>query len=259
MLASATTYATNRSSLAHNMKRLKMNMAHAKKVILSDADSDLDGAVQYFIHNNFESYTEIRLEKPVMRRKYRLIKKNKSEKTTLDDIKEGRHIVASFGEAVEKLIYHELGSQIKIRTYTGQSPHKKELKNIEKFWPEYQVITYTSCVTGGTGLQQCGAQGIRISETTTMSPREMLQSIGRSRNVLTNEVVVSVDNNFTLEGRLHPNFDMDYIYEEQPAPDQGKEGHFGHDGGNGGRRRPNQVGPEPYHQTMGLQPRRSDP
>lgn len=89
VLTSATTYATNRSSLARSMKRLKMNMAHAKKVILSDADSDLDGAVQYFIHNNFESYTGIRLEKPVMRRKYRLMKKNKSEKTMLDDIKRG--------------------------------------------------------------------------------------------------------------------------------------------------------------------------
>lgn len=124
------------------MERLKMNMAHAKKVILSDADSDLDGAVQYFIHKNFTSYTEVWLEKPVMPRKYRLMKKNKSEKTMLNDIREGRHIVASFCsrtqmEAVEKLIHHELGSNIRIRTYTGQSSHKRELKNTGKFWPEY--------------------------------------------------------------------------------------------------------------------------
>lgn len=220
VLTSATTYATNRSSLARNMERLKKNMAHAKKVIFSDADSDLDGAVQYFIHNNFSSYTEIRLEKPVMRRKYRLMKKSKTEKTMIDDIREGRHIVASFGsrthmEAVEKLIHQELGIEIKIRTYAGQSPHKKELKNIEKFWPAYQVIMYTSCVTVALDYNNAVFRVFAFPKTTTMSPREMLQSIGRSRNVLTNEVVVSVDNKFKLEGRLHPNFDMDFIYDDQ--------------------------------------------
>lgn len=220
VLTSATTYATNRSSLGRNMERLKMNMAHAQKVILSDADSDLDGAVEYFIHNNFSSYTEIRLAKPVMRRKYRMMQKNKAEKTMLDDIREGRHIVASFGsrtsmEAVEKLILQEVGSEIKIRTYTGQSPHKKELKNIEQFWPEYQVVMYTSCVTVALDYNNTVHRIFAFPKTTTMSPREMLQSIGRSRHVLTNEVIVAVDSQFTFEGRLHPNFDMDHIYEEQ--------------------------------------------
>lgn len=220
VLTSATTYATIRSNLARNMERLKKNMDHAQKVIFSDADSDLDGAVPYFIHNNFSSYTEIRLAKPVMRRNYRLMQKNKAEKTMLDDIREGRHVVASFGsktnmEALEKLIYQEVGTEIKIRTYPGQSSHKKELKNIEKFWPEYQVIMYTSCVTVALDYNHMVHRVFAFPNTNTMSPREMLQSIGRSRNVLTNEVIVSAGKNSTFEGPLHPNFDMDHVYEEQ--------------------------------------------
>lgn len=74
---------------------------------------------------------------------------------------------------------------------------------------------YTSCVTVALDYNNAVHRVFAFPKTTTMSPREMLQSIGRSRNVLTNEVVVSVDNSFTLEGWLHPNFDMDYIYEEQ--------------------------------------------
>lgn len=220
VLTSATTYATNRSSLTRNMERLRKNMDHAQKVIFSDADSDLDGAVSYFIHNNFSRYTEIRLAKPIMRRDYRLMRKSKAEKTILDDIREGKHIVASFGsrtnmEALEKLILQEVGSEIKIRTYSGQSPHKKELKNIEKFWPEYQVIMYTSCVTVALDYNHMVHRVFAFPNTNTMSPREMLQSIGRSRNVFTNEVIVAVDKNVTFEEQLHPNFDMDHIYEEQ--------------------------------------------
>lgn len=74
---------------------------------------------------------------------------------------------------------------------------------------------YTSCVTVALDYNNAVFRVFAFPKTTTMSPREMLQSIGRSRNVLTNEVVVSVDKNSNLEGRLHPNFDMDYIYEEQ--------------------------------------------
>ncbi|CAM9437363.1 unnamed protein product, partial [Ectocarpus sp. 13 AM-2016] len=90
----------------------------------------------------------------------------------LDDIREGRHKVASFGsrtqmEAVEKLIYHELGSDIKIRTYTGQSPHKKESKNMEKFWPEYQVIMYTSRVTVALDYNNAVHRVFAFPKTTT--------------------------------------------------------------------------------------------
>lgn len=51
-----------------------MNMDHAIK----------ETVISMELSKDFSSYTEVRLAKPIMRKKYRMMQKNKAEKTMLE-------------------------------------------------------------------------------------------------------------------------------------------------------------------------------
>lgn len=218
ILSTSTMAATNKKYLLPNMERLKKNMEFAKKVFLMDADSDVDGAVRCFMDSNFTSTKEVRLSKPIMPRKYILRRKHVVERDIITDIKSGKKVVISFGskmelEAMAKLVEKETNASV--RTYTSESPHKDELYDVEKYWAMYGVIMYTGVVTVALDFNGSVYRVYCFPRSTTMSPREMIQSLGRSRNVETNEIVVSVDAKTPMQDELAPDYDMEFLYENE--------------------------------------------
>ena len=226
VLSTTTIAVTNRKNLLLNMERLKMNMKYATKVLLMDADSDIDGCVDFFIQDNFETVKEVRLEKPIMPREYILKQKQQVITDIIDDFKGGNNIVISFGSKKELDAVHKLLSDIEgnqsgdssessIRTYTADSPHKNELNDVDKYWGEYQVIMYTGCVTVALDFNCTIHRVYCFPNSTTMTPREMIQSTGRPRDVETNEIIVATDKRLPVQNALPPDYDMDYDYEQE--------------------------------------------
>ena len=48
-----------------------------------------------------------------------------------------------------------------------------------------------------------------------MTPREMIQSTGRPRDVTTNEIIVAIDKRLCVQDALPPDYDMDFDYEQE--------------------------------------------
>lgn len=199
VLTASTCYATNGLNLTSHMETLVELCSKAKHTLLMDADSDLDCAVDIFrdhVFNASETHT-IRIERPYMDRKFILKSKNAAYEQMYTDLREGHRVVACFASArqlkatlenLKKIMPEDL-----IAGYYADSENKQDLYDIMKYWPKYQFIGYTSTITVCLDFTDPVYRVYAFPNKMASSPREMLQSIGRSRNVITGEVIIMLD------------------------------------------------------------------
>ena len=201
VLATAVCYATNRMNAVRHLDRLVELCTKAKHTILTDADSNLDCAVDIFRDSIFEKKDvhTIRVPKPFMERTYTLMTKDAAYKKMYADLREGKRVVACFA-SVKMLrgCMEDLKSVIDeslITGYFAAADNKDELFDVNKYWGKYKFIGYTSTVTVSLDFTEPVHRVYSFPNKHAACSREGLQGTARSRNVTTGQIIVAMDSN----------------------------------------------------------------
>ena len=98
VLRTAVCYVTNRMNAVRHLDRLVELCTKAKHTLLTDADSNLDCAVDIFRDSIFEKkdVRTIRVLKPFMQRTFTLMSKGSTYKQMYADLRDGKRVVAFF-------------------------------------------------------------------------------------------------------------------------------------------------------------------
>lgn len=199
VLTTAVCYATNRMNATRHLERLVDVCKQAKHTILTDADSNLDSAVSVFRDSVFEpsDVHKIRVPRPFMKRTFKLVTKAAALEQMHDDLRAGHRVVACFASAkmlrgclrdLEKIIDASL-----ITGYFADADNKDELFDVNRFWAKYRFIGYTSTVTVSLDFTEPVHRVYMFPNRFSFVPREGLQSVGRPRNVTTEQIIVAKD------------------------------------------------------------------
>lgn len=199
VLRTAVCYVTNRMNAVRHLDRLVELCTKAKHTLLTDADSNLDCAVDIFRDSIFEKkdVRTIRVLKPFMQRTFTLMYKDATYKQMYADLRDGKRVVAFFAsvkmlrgcmEHLETIVDKHL-----IAGYFADSENKDDLFDVNRFWGQYRFIGYTSTVTVSLDFTEEVFRVYAFPNKFSSTPQQVLQATGRSRNVLTKQVIVATD------------------------------------------------------------------
>eukprot|EP00903_Cladosiphon_okamuranus_P009447 g9006.t1 len=199
VMRTAVCYATNRMNAVRHIERLVELCRKAKHTLLTDADSNLDCAVDIFRDSIFDKkdVRTIRVLKPFMQRTFTLMPKDATYRQMYADLRDGKRIVAFFAskkmlrgcvEHLESIIDKHL-----IAGYFADSENKDDLFDVNHFWGQYRFVSYTSTVTVSLDFTEEVYGVYALPNRFSSSPQQVLQAIGRSRNVLTKQIIVALD------------------------------------------------------------------
>lgn len=168
VLSAAVCYATNRLNATRHLDRLVELCTKAKHTILTDADSNLDCAVELFRDTVFEpeDVKTIRVPRPCMERTFTFMSKPAAFKQMYADLRAGHRVVANFASVkmlqgcMEHLKANSVIDESLITGYYAAADNKDELFDINRFWGRYQFICYT-----GEGLSIKSEKWYQISDT----------------------------------------------------------------------------------------------
>ncbi|CAM9783225.1 unnamed protein product, partial [Hapterophycus canaliculatus] len=195
VLRTAVCYVTNRINAVRHLDRLVELCTKAKHTLLTDADSNLDCAVDIFRDSIFEKkdIRTIRVLKPFMQRTFTLLSKDATYKQMYADLRDGKLVVALFAsvkmlrgcmEHLESIVDKNL-----IAGYFADSENKDDLFDVNRFWGKYRFIGYTSTVTVSLDFTEEVFRVYAFPNKFSSTPQQVLQATGRSRNVLTKQVI----------------------------------------------------------------------
>ena len=209
ILNATTVYETNKDRLLFNYRMLKLVAQSCDKFLVMCADCNLDSALNIFIEDVYGEKPPVRylkILKPKLQRNFILTGWKESKEQMAQDIfHHRRKIIGCFGSAremkataqdVEKYD-KQLKEQnsdhvpIRLRIYYSKCPHKNELKNIDIYWDQFDVIFYTSTITVALDYLGDVFRIYSFPDRMSCGPIESLQGFGRARNVVTGEVIVA--------------------------------------------------------------------
>eukprot|EP00903_Cladosiphon_okamuranus_P015053 g13926.t1 len=152
VLRTAVCYVTNRMNAVRHLDRLVELCTKAKHTLLTDADSNLDCAVDIFRDSIFEKkdVRTIRVLKPFMQRTFTLMSKDATYKQMYADLRDGKPVVAFFASVkmlrgcMERLAIMDKDL---IAGYFADSENKDDLFDVNRFRGKCRFIGYTSTVT----------------------------------------------------------------------------------------------------------------
>lgn len=199
VLSTAVCYATNRLNATRHLDRLVELCTKAKHTILTDADYNLDCAVDLFRDTVFEpkDAKTIRVPKLFMERKFTFTSKVAAFKEMYADLRDGHRVVACFASAKLLRVCMEhlktFMNDILITGYFAAADNKDELFDVNQFWGTYQFIGYTSTVTVSLDFTEPVYRVYVFPNKHAACSREALQGSGRSRYVTTGQVIVAMD------------------------------------------------------------------
>ena len=199
VLSTAVCYATNRMNATRHLDRLVELCTKAKHTILTDADSNLDCAVDLFRDSVFapNDVKTIRLPKPFMERKFTFMSKPATFKKMYQDLCDGHRVVACFASAkmlrgcMENL--KTIMDESLVTGYFAAADNKDELFDVNQYWGKYKFIGYTSTVTVSLDFTEPVYRVYVFPNKHAACSREGLQGSGRSRDVITKQVIVAMD------------------------------------------------------------------
>eukprot|EP00903_Cladosiphon_okamuranus_P015637 g14439.t1 len=220
VLTTAVCYATNRMNATRHLDRLVDVCKQAKHTILTDADSNLDSAVSVFRESVFEpsDVHKIFVPRPFMKRTFRLVTKAAALEQMHDDLRAGHRVVACFASAkmlrgclrdLENIIDKSL-----ITGYFADADNKDELFDVNCFWAKYRFIGYTSTVTVSLDFTEPVHRVYMFPNRFSFVPREGLQSVGRPRNITTEQIIVAKDSDCRYMP-LEREYDFNADYERE--------------------------------------------
>jgi hypothetical protein len=220
ILKSATCYETNKANLCDHFDTLVSICKGAKQTLIMCADTDLDGAADEFINEVFgrESVRTIRLEKPFLQREFTFMHRETIFEQMFRELRQGKRIVACFGsssvlKATMKMVEDMIGTD-KVTGYFADSPNQHELNDIATNWDKRQFICYTSCITCGLDYSGPIDSGYLFPSVMCSCPRDSLQSVGRFRNLLKNNIFVMLPGCAYYEP-LPRNYDFQKLFEAE--------------------------------------------
>lgn len=229
VMKAVTCYETNGDQLIPNYEMLLRLARRCGKLIVMCADLNLDLAVQTFINDVLQvggqqafpgqylrlrepngdmgerimlppppkvSVRRINVPNPVLQRTFVQAPLAAAMLMMVCDIRCGRKVIACFGsksymDSTEANIKAE-DPDIKIRTYSSDSPHKAELADIDTHWAEFDVIFYTATITVALDYNGPVYRVYLFPDIFTCTPRDLLQMAGRGRCVLMGEIIVAL-------------------------------------------------------------------
>eukprot|EP00903_Cladosiphon_okamuranus_P008679 g8318.t1 len=190
-------------NLRMHLVRLVELCRKAKHTLLTDADSNLDCAVDIFRNSIFEKkdVRTIRVLKPFMQWTLILMPKDATYKQMYADLNDGKRVVAFFAskkmlrgcaEHLETVMDKHL-----IAAYYADSENKDDLFDVNRFWGKYRFIGYTSTVTVSLDFTEEVYRVYAFPNRFSSSPMQVLQAIAER------EQYSAFKEELTADGRVH--------------------------------------------------------
>lgn len=208
MLASAACFETNGLNLTTNMEKLKDLCEDAQHVICADADLHIDGCVAALYKHLFNEEDIHHINHTSGGQKLHHIFADEGRFVQVLEylLKSGKKIMLCCGSSKELKALREIALKIipdsQIGIYYANSPKQHELRDVKKFWPNYNLIGFTSTITVSIDFTD-PVDFVMISPChTTCGQRDMCQMKSRARNIVENMVVVKYD--AKIDGPLIP-------------------------------------------------------
>ena len=191
----------------------------SSKLIVMDADMGIRTKIfiEHFdkspivINNNYKPKVVTEKCKEGKPRKFIVTKDfNFFTKQLLKDIKDGKKIcVASMSAKVlEKIASNlkEMGIKYTIHTKMTGDDRRKELRNVEEYWIQFQVVLYSPTIECGVDFNRNHFDkiyGVCRSGQLTCSQRSFIQMIGRIRIIKDDEILVHYHGSCDLTARIY--------------------------------------------------------
>ncbi|CAM9416494.1 unnamed protein product [Ectocarpus fasciculatus] len=113
------------------------------------------------------------------------------------DLRDGHRVVACFASAkmLRGCMQHlqTIMDENLITGYFAAADNKDELFDVNEYWGKYKFIGYTSTVTVSLDFTEPVHRVYVLPNRNASGPREVLQGTGRSRDVITRQVIVAMD------------------------------------------------------------------
>lgn len=216
MLTSAACFETNGLNLTTNMDKLRDLCEDAKHVICADADLHIDGCVKD-LYNHIVKKSDIHHINHTsggQKLHHTFATEGVFIQIIEDDLKKGKGIMVCCGSSKELKALREIALKIllesKIGIYHADSEKQHEVRDVYKYWPNYNCIGFTSTITVSVDYTEA-IDRVYISPcTTSCGQRDMNQMKSRARYIV--EKLVVVKYNPKVDGCLIPlNVDLDAL------------------------------------------------
>ena len=207
-MASAACFETNGLNLTPNLDKLRGLCEDAQHVICADADLHIDGCVAALYKHLFneEDIHHINHTEGGQKLHHKFAVDGAFTQMIEDDLRGGKKIMVCCGSSSELKALRELALEIiedaQIGIYYASSPKQHELRNVQKYWPNYNLIGFTSTITVSIDYTD-PIDRVYISPcNTTCGQRDMCQMKSRARHIVSKTVIVKYDPN--TDGPLIP-------------------------------------------------------
>lgn len=221
-MASAACFETNGLNLTPNLDKLRDLCEDAQHVICADADMHIDGCVAALYKHLFneEDIHHINHTAGGQKLHHKFAVEGAFTQMIQDDLRGGKKIMVCCGGKGELKALRELALDIipdeQIGIYYASSPKQHELRNVQKYWPNYNLIGFTSTITVSIDYTD-PIDRVYISPCTTKptcGQRDMCQMKSRARYIVSKTVIVKYDPN--RDGPLIPlDVDLGALREEE--------------------------------------------
>lgn len=220
MLASAACFETNGLNLTPNMEKLRDLCEDAQHVICADADLHIDGCVAALYKHLFHEEDIHHINHTSGGQKLHHIFADEGGFVQIMEyqLEQGRKIMVCCGSSTELKALREIALKIipdsQIGIYYASSPKQHELRNVQKYWPNYNLIAFTSTITVSIDYTD-PIDFVFISPSrTTCGQRDMCQMKSRARNIVYKTVIVKYDP--MTDGPLIPlDVDLEALQEQE--------------------------------------------
>ena len=220
MLTSAACFETNGLNLTTNMDKLRDLCEDAKHVICADADLHINGCVADFYNHIFEKddIHHINHTSGGQTLHHKFATEGVFIQMIEDDLKKGKRIMVCCGSSKELKALREIALGIlpesKIGIYHADSEKQHEVRDVYKYWPNYNFIGFTSTITVSVDYTE-PIDRVYISPCkTSCGQRDMNQMKSRARYIV--EKLVVVKYNPRVDGLLIPlDVDLDALKNQE--------------------------------------------